>query len=74
MTYQTSWVVGLLLLAVATNAFTLEGTWQYQHAPGSFSDQSVTLTVEDYVFREGTILQKMTFKGCREILLQAQFS
>lgn len=67
-------VVAILLLAAIGHSFTLEGTWQYQLNPGSTTNQPVTLKIEDFIYREGTILQKLTFKGCRQILLQAQFN
>ena len=62
-----------LLLTLTTN-FSLEGQWKYQNNAEPNSPEEVTLQIEDFIFRGQDILQKLIFKGCKEMLIQSQFS
>jgi heat shock protein HslJ len=63
----------LALLLASAGCFSLEGQWAYQPASGN-SSQAVTLEIQDYIYRQEQILQKLIFRGCQEILIQSQFT
>ncbi len=67
-------VIALFIVLITTaSAFTVEGDWALEGSSGIDTNGSViTLTISDVVYRNQTILQKLSFKGCEEMLLQAQ--
>lgn len=61
--WKTYTLVALLLAAVS--AFTVEGEWELDGSSGvETNGEAVTLSISDVVFRNQSILQKLSFKGC----------
>lgn len=74
--HRRNLTLSALLFALAltiASGFTIEGTWELQSTTGiDVSTSPVTLNISDVIFRNQSILQKLSFEGCQEMLLQAQ--
>ena len=67
-------LLALSILIALSSSFTLEGNWIYVDPQAPADQEAVSLEIRDFVFRKEQIKQKLTFRGCEEMLLQSQFS
>jgi hypothetical protein len=65
----------LLALVLSASSYSVQGNWTLLSARYlNLGNQPIVLNIADYIFKNQTILQKLTFIGCQQMLLQAQFS
>ena len=68
------WMSVVALLAIA-ECFSLQGNWSLvSTARVAAVGPPITLEISDYVFMNQSILQKLAFRGCSQMLLQSEFS
>jgi hypothetical protein len=68
-------VTVLILVLLSASGYSIEGNWTLITARYlDLGNESIVLSISDYIFKGQSILQKMTFSGCQKLLLQAQFS
>jgi hypothetical protein len=62
-----------MVLVLASNAycFSIQGNWSLIAGQGVTINEPVVLTINDFIYQKQQILQKLTFIGCQQILLQA---
>jgi hypothetical protein len=65
----------IMLVLLSASCYSIEGNWTLITARYlDLGNESIVLSISDYIFKGQSILQKMIFSGCQNLLLQAQFS
>jgi hypothetical protein len=70
-----TFILLLFLILQTAIGYSIQGNWTFVAGRGiTLGNETVTLGIEDYIFKGQQILQKLTFVGCKNLMLQASIS
>lgn len=68
-------VIVFVLAVLSISAYSIQGNWTLTSARYlDLGNETIVLSISDYIFKSQSIMQKLAFFGCQKLQLQAQFS